>query len=73
MTNEYKDKKDKNLTAADIDMAAVICGSGKRGQCMICPLKNSPAICTEAFARYINAIRRLLNDYIRGGDNENKP
>lgn len=57
--SEYHDKKDKNLTAADIDKAADIC-SGKRGQCMICPLKNSPAICTEVFARYINAIRRLF-------------
>lgn len=63
---EYHDKKDKNLTSADIDKAAAICGSGKRGQCMICPLKNSPAICAEVFARYIDSIRRLF-------DNENNP
>ena len=64
--NTYIDKKDKNLTGADIEQAAAICGSGKRGQCMICPLKNSPQICTEVFARYIDSIRRLF-------DNEDEP
>lgn len=62
MNIEYHDKKDKNLTSADITKAAEICGSGKRGQCMICPLKYSPAICTEVFARYLNAIRRLFEN-----------
>lgn len=60
--NTYIDLKDKNLTGHDIDEAASICGSGKRGQCMICPLKNSPAICSEVFARYIDSIRRLFDD-----------
>ena len=60
--NTYTDRKDKNLTGADIEQAAAICGSGKRGQCMICPLKNSPQICTEVFARYIDSIRRLFED-----------
>ena len=60
--NTYTDKKDKNLTGADIEQAAAICGSGKLGQCMICPLKHSPAVCSEVFARYIDSIRRLFDD-----------
>lgn len=58
---EYHDKKDTNLTSIDIETAVAIC-NGTLGQCMTCPLFNSPAVCTEVFARYIIDLKGAVHE-----------